>query len=133
MYGWYGEHIDDPGIALYGFDDAGSYDDVQKSYVYDDYGRDNLFEFALESGRYEVTVGAGRPARGYPGDPHNLSIEGTVVIDDEVTTDAAPTIERTITVDLTDGKLAVVAGGRSESTGDYSYTFLAYLHIVPLN
>jgi hypothetical protein len=133
MFGWYGEHIDDPGIALYGYDDVSGYDEAQKSYVYDDYGRDNLFEFALENGRYEVTVGAGRPARGYASDPHNVTIEGTVVIDDEVTTDAAPTIERTITVDLTDGMLSLVAGGRSESTGQYSYTFLGYLHIVPVD
>jgi len=130
-YGWYGEYVGEPSIALYGYDEVDGYDEVQSSYLYDDYGRDNLFEFSLENGRYEVTMGAGRPARGYPNDPHNLTIEGSVVIDDEPTSDAEPTIERTVTVDLTDGRLSVEMGGRSASTGEWSYTFLAYLHIVP--
>jgi hypothetical protein len=132
-YGWSGEFIDDPGIARYGYDDVAGYSEVQRSYVYDDYGRDNLFEFDLAPGRYQITVGVGRPAHGYPGDPHNLSIEGQAVIDDEVTTDAAPTIERTVTIDLGDGFLSVVAGGRSASTGAYSYTFLAYIDVVPVD
>jgi hypothetical protein len=131
--GWSGEHIDDPGIALYGYDDVAGYDDVQRSYVYDDYGRDNLFEFALENGRYEVTIGVGRPARGYPGDPHNATIEGIPVVDDEVTTDAEPQLRRTVTVDLTDGSLSLVVGGLSETTGAYAYTFLAYLEIEPVD
>jgi hypothetical protein len=129
--GWSGEKISDPAIALFGFDDVAGYSDVQKSYVYDDYGRDNLFEFALEPGKYSVTVGVGRPAKGYPNDPHNVSIEGVKVIDDELTTDAAPTIERTTIVDLTDGSLSLVVGGKSASTGNYAYTFLAYLAVEP--
>ena len=132
-YGWSGEYIDDPGIALYGYDEVAGYTVVQQSYLYDDYGRDNLFEFALEPGRYAITIGVGRPARGYPNDPHNVAIEGEVVVDDEATSDAAPTLERTVTVDLTDGSLSVLVGGRSEQTGDYAYTFLAYLQIVPVD
>ena len=132
-YGWYGERIDDPAIALYGFDDVSGYPVIQQSSIYDDYGRDNLFEFALGNGRYEVTVGVGRPARGYASDPHNVTLEGIVVVDDEPTTDEAPTIERTVTVDLTDGSLSLVVGGRSASTGDFAYTFLAYMDIVPVD
>lgn len=132
-YGWYGEHIENPGIALYGYDDVSGYSEVQKSYTYDDYGRDNLFEFVLENGRYDVTIGVGRPARGYPGDPHNATVEGIVVVDDEVTTDASPLIERTVTVDLTDGSLSVEVGGVSESTGQWSYTFVGYLNIIPVD
>ncbi len=131
-YGWSGEFITDPGIALYGYDDVQGYDERHKSYIYDDYGRDNLFEFALAPGRYSVTVGVGRPAHGYPGDPHNVSIEGEKVIDDELTTDASPTIERTVLLDITDGSLSMIAGGRSAATGQYSYTFLAYLAIQPV-
>jgi hypothetical protein len=130
-YGWSGEFIGDPGIARYGYDDVAGYTSVQSSYVYDDYGRDNLFEFAIAPGTYQVTVGVGRPARGYPGDPHNVTIEGTAVVSDEVTTDVAPTIERSVTLDITDGSLSMVVGGRSASTGDYAYTFLAYLLIEP--
>jgi hypothetical protein len=130
-YGWSGENIADPSIALYGYDDVAGYSVLQQSYLYDDYGRDNLFEFAIAPGTYRVTVGVGRPAHGYPNDPHNVSIEGTVVIDDEVTTDAAPTLERSVTLDITDGSLSMVVGGRSASTGQYAYTFLAYLAIEP--
>lgn len=132
-YGWSGEHIDNPGIALFGFDEVDGYNRVEGSFIYDDYGRDNLFEFALENGRYEVAVGVGRPARGYPGDPHNATIEGIRVVDDVPTTDAEPQLRRTASIDLTDGSLSVVVGGRSESTGSFAYTFLAYLEIVPVD
>lgn len=129
--GWYGEHVGDPSIALYGYDDVGGYSEVQKSYLYDDYGRDALFEFGLENGRYLVTVGVGRPARGYPNDPHNVSIEGQVVVDDVITTDSEPVREATALVDLTDGSLSVEMGGRSALTGEWAYTFIAYLMIEP--
>ena len=82
---------------------------------------------------YEVTVAVGRPARGYPGDPHNLSVEGTKVVDDEITTDQDPVIVRTVTIDLTDGSLSLEVGGRSQTTGDFAYTFLGYMDIVPVN
>jgi hypothetical protein len=129
--GWYGEFIDDPSIALHGFDDVPGYSVVEQSYIYDDYGRDNLFEFALENGTYEVTIGVGRPARGYPSDPHNVTLEGITVVDDEPTSDGSPTIRRTVTVDLHDGSLSLVVGGRSASTGEFAYTFLAYMDIAP--
>jgi len=132
-YGWYGENIADPTITLYGYDDVEGYDELQKSYLYDDYGRDNLFEFSLEPGRYEVTVGVGRPAHGYPSDPNNVVLEGQRLIDDEATTDAEPVLERTVTVELVDGSLSLVVGGRSAQTGDYAYTFLAYLAIEPVD
>ncbi len=131
-YGWYGEHIDDPGIAKYGYDDVAGYSEVEKSYLYDDYGRDNLFEFALANGKYRVTIGLGRPARGYPNDPHNAAIEGIQVAKDHVTTDEAPIFAPSLEVDLHDGSLSIVVGGRSESTGDWAYTFLEYLIIEPI-
>ncbi len=130
-YGWSGEHIDNPQIALYGNDNSGA-DAIINSYVYDDYGRNNLFEFGLENGRYAVTVGVGRPDRGYPGDPHNVTIEGMVAVDDEQTTDAMPVISRTVEVDLTDGRLSVEVGGMSQQTGNWAYTFLHSLEIEPL-
>ncbi len=130
-YGWSGEYIDDLGIALYGYDETDGYDVRQQSYVYDDYGRDNLFEFDLAPGTYAITVGVGRPARGYA-DPSNVSVEGVPVIDDEITTDAAPTIVRTVELDVTDGRLSIVVAGRSASTGDYAYTFLSFIDIEPV-
>jgi hypothetical protein len=132
-YGWSGENLANPAIALYGYDDGAGTSETERSYVYDDYGRDNLFEFALTKGKYRVTVGAGRPAKAYPGDPHHVTIEGTKIIDDEPTSDANRVFRRSTVVDLVDGSLSVVAGGRSAKTGDYAYTFLAYLEIEPVD
>ncbi len=132
-YGWSGENIANPAIALFGYDDVAGFTDTEKSYVYDDYGRDNLFEFAIENGKYSVTVAVGRPAKGYPNDPHNLTVEGQKVVDDQITTDAQPVITKTVTVDLTDGSLSFVVGGKSAKTGDYAYTFLDYIDIEPAN
>lgn len=128
-YGWYGENVGDPGIAVYGYDAVDGYSEVARSYVYDDYGRDSLFEFELENGRYRVTAAVGRPGAAYANDPHNLSVEGAVLVDDESTTEAAPQITRSLEVDLIDGKLSFEVGGKSESTGDWAYTFLAYVKI----
>ena len=132
-YGWYGEHVGEPSIALYGYDDVADYSEAQRSYLYDDWGRDSLFEFALEPGKYEVTVGVGRPAKGYPGDPHNLTLEGQKLVDDELTTDAQPTIERTTVVELVDGSLSLEVGGKSASSGDWAYTFLAFMTVLPID
>jgi hypothetical protein len=132
LMGWSGQYINDPNIGKYGYDDKAGYDELQRSYLYDDYGRKNLFEFGLESGRYRVTVGVGRPAKGYAGDPHNLTVEGVKVVDDEVTTDAKPVIERTAEIDLLDGSLSLEVGGKSQKTGDYAYTFLGYMTVEPI-
>jgi len=119
-------------IGYEGYDDLGGYNEVPKSYLCDDYGRDNLFEFAPENGRYDVTIGVGRPQRGYPGDPHNATIEGIVAVDDDQTTDSEPTLERTVTVDLLDGSLSIEVGGYSELAGNWACTFVAYVDIVPV-
>ncbi len=129
-FGWMGENVGS-GIVMTGYDDVAGYDERQRSYTYDDYGRNNLFEFAIAPGSYDVTIGVGRPRRGYPGDPHNLRVEGVVAVDDEATSDAMPTIERTVRVNVTDGRLSFEVGGRSASSGDFAYTFLAYIEIVP--
>jgi hypothetical protein len=60
-------------------------------------------------------------------------IEGTRLIDDEPTTDAARVFRRSATLDITDGSLSLVAGGRSARTGDYAYTFLQFLDIEPVD
>ncbi len=133
QYGWYGENVGDSSIALYGYDDVAAYSEVQRSYLYDDYGRDALFEFGIENGRYLVTVGVGRPAHGYPNDPHNATIEGDPVVQDVITTDSEPVVEASSVVDLTDGKISLEIGGRSDLTGQWSYTFVAYLKIEPVD
>jgi len=129
--GWSGQYVGDPQITRYGYDAVGGFDELQRSYLYDDYGRDNLFELGLESGKYRVTVGVGRPAKGYPGDPHNVTVEGVKLVDELVTTDAAPVVEKSAVIDLLDGSLSLEVGGKSQTTGDWAYTFLGYLKIEP--
>lgn len=131
-YGWSGENVGNTDITLSGYDDVAGFSEVEKSYLYDDYGRLNRFEFALANGRYAVTLGVGRPRRGYPGDPYNAVVEGQVVVDDEATSDAEPTITRTVEIDLKDGSLSLEVGGRSEATGNFAYTFVQYLSIEPI-
>jgi hypothetical protein len=125
--GFVGEHVADPGIAKTGYDAVDGVSELQRSYVYDDFGRPALFELGLAPGRYRVRAGLGRPARGYPGDPHNLSLEGAPVVVDHITTDAAPTFIYEGEVEVLDGRLSVGFGGRSAVTGEFAYTFLAFV------
>ena len=130
--GWFGERIADPKIALYGFD-SGNESVIERSYIYDDYGRENLFEIRVANGRYMVTVGAGRHARAYPNDPHFVRVEGVVLINDEPTTQANRTFTRSAEIVVMDGKFSLEMGGKSPTTNDYAYTFLQYLHLVPID
>ncbi len=130
-FGWFGENIGNSEILRSGYDDVAGFNEVERSYIYDDYGRNNRFEFGLENGVYEITIGVGRARRGYPHDPHTAIIEGTRVIDDEVTTEEAPMIIRKQKVTLMDGKLTLEVGGKSPSTNDWAYTFLSFLWIEP--
>ena len=55
-----------------------------------------------------------------------------MLVDDEITTDAEPTLVRNVEVDLTDGLLSVEVGGLSESSGNWAYTFVAFLAVEPI-
>ncbi|MBU1429800.1 hypothetical protein KKF91_04465 [Myxococcota bacterium] len=130
-YGWSGEHMG-TNILMEGYREEAGFNEAERSYIYDDYGRDNLFEFTLAPGTYEVTVGVGMAGRAYEGQPHQVSIEGVTVVDDEPTTPGETVLRRSITLEITDGSLSMLAGGRSPSIDDWSYTFMAYLEIVPV-
>jgi hypothetical protein len=117
-------------INLYGYyNGAGDYTVVERSYLYNDFGRVSLFEFELEPGRYLVTVGVGKPGTGNV-DPHNLVVEGEVLVADQVLTDIEA---RSAEIQLVDGSLSFVVGGKSESTGNYAYTFVSYVKIEPVD
>ena len=42
-------------------------------------------------------------------------------------------IVRTVAVDLADGQLSIEVGGRSASSGDWAYTFLAFVEIAAVD
>jgi len=112
-YGWYG----DMAHVMYRYLTDGP-DELQKSILYDDWGRQKTFDFDLPNGTYEVTVSAGWEGRTYS---HNyISIEGTVFIDDEAT---SPYLVRTREITVADNKLTMAMGIFDE------YTMLNYLDI----
>jgi len=121
-YGWYGENLGTDRV-LYTYLADAPVDDRQKSIIYDDWGRENTFEFDIENGLYEVTLSVGWNGRTYS--HHRVVIEGTAFVDDEATTPESPYIVRTHQVDVTDGKLTMETGIFDE------YTMLNYLDIVP--
>jgi hypothetical protein len=127
FYGWLRDSANQQFSGYYA--DPGNYSVLERSYVFDDYGRRNIFVFELESGRYLVTVGVGRPPRG-GGDPHNILVEGQALFNDVVLTNVQA---RAIEIQLTDGVLSLEFGGRSPSTGVYGINYLAYMKVEPVN
>ncbi len=115
-YGWYGDmdHI------MYRYISNGP-DELRKSIIFDDWGRQKTFEFDLPNGTYTVTVSAGWQGKTYSS--HYLSIEGVDFINDEATTPAAPYLVRTHELTVTDNKLTMSMGIFNE------YTMLNYLDI----
>ena len=80
-----------------------------RSSVIDDWGRDDVFEFDLPNGSYNVTVGVG-----YRGStrPHKIIVEGVTLIDNETTNNSA--IIRTRRVEVRDKRLTLVMGMYNE-------------------
>lgn len=112
-YGWYGDMAN----VMYRYLSSGP-NELQKSIIYDDWGRQKTFDFDLPNGTYRVTVSAGWEGRTYS---HNyIAVEGVVFIDDETT---SPYIERTLPVTVSDNKLTLAMGIFDE------YTMLNYLQI----
>ncbi len=112
-YGWYG----DMAHVMYQYLSSGP-NELQKSILYDDWGRQKTFEFDLPNGDYTVTVSVGWQGKTYS---HNyIDIEGVVFIDDEV---ADPYLVRTFAVTVDDSKLTMNMGIFDR------YTILNYLDI----
>ncbi|MBN1873860.1 MAG: PKD domain-containing protein [Anaerolineae bacterium] len=115
-YGWYGD------MAHVKYQYLGSGPNVlQRSIIYDDWGRQKTFEFDLPNGVYEVTVSVGWEGRTYS--HHKINIEGISFINDEATTPSTPYLVRTQRVTIADNKLTMAMGIFDE------YTMLNYLDI----
>ena len=115
-YGWYG----DMAHVMYAYLDSGP-NVLQRSIIYDDWGRQKTFEFDLPNGEYRVTVSVGWQDRTYS--HQKVDIEGVSFVNDEATTPANPYLVRTKTIDIADNKLTLSMGLFDE------YTMLNYLDI----
>jgi len=93
--------------------------DLEKSYIYSDWGRKATFEFDLPSGNYDVTVSIGK-RKTYSN--QNVAVEGITVFENESTSDECKT--KTVNVTVADSKLTVAVGDGND------YTFLNYMSIL---
>lgn len=119
-YGWYG----DMAHVKYQYLTDDSLSELQKSILYDDWGREKSFEFDLPNGTYNVTVSVGWKGRTYA--HHKIVIEGVTFIDDRGTTPSAPYIVEQKQVTIKDNKLTMDMGIFDE------YTMLNYMDIEPV-
>jgi len=117
-YGWFGNIINQPGQSRDPW--GGETDERKRTYIYDDYGRVNTFEFALPNGEYKVSLCVGTPRRSYS--HNNVKIEGVLFVDDERNNYF---IERSNSVTVSDNALTIEIG----LTGMDEYTMLNYLHV----
>lgn len=116
-YGWYG----DMAHVMYQYLSSGP-NELQKSIIYDDWGRQKTFEFDLPNGLYTVTVSVGWQGKVYA---HNqVVIEGIPFVNDEASN---PYLVRTKAVTIADHKLTLAMGIFDE------YTMLNYLEIEAVN
>jgi hypothetical protein len=122
-YGWAGPYIGDPGIMLYQYRADAPVDELQRSIIYNDYGRTDTFNWDLEGGAYTVTVSIGWYGGSYP--QHRVVVEGTVLFDSVATTEAEPYRVASVDVVVADGNLTLEVGQMDE------YTMLNWMSVVP--
>jgi hypothetical protein len=123
--GWSGPYIGDPSIMLTQYLADAPVSELEKSVIYNDYGRTDTFTFDLEPGRYLVTVSIGWWDREYP--RQRVVVEGQVLFDDAATTPAEPYLSAGLEVDVSDGNVTVEVGQQDE------YTMLNWLSIEPVD
>lgn len=124
-FGWAGPFIGDDGIMLYQYVADAPVSELQRSIIFDDYGRTDTFTWDIENGRYLVTVGIGWYDRTYSA--QRVVVEGQVLFDDAETTPATPHLVESLEVDVQDGNIALEAGQQDE------YTMLNFLRIEPID
>ena len=109
----------------YQYLDGASASELEKSIIYNDYGRTDTFTWDLESGRYRVTVGIGWDGKSYG--KQRVVVEGSVLFDDVATDPATPYKSASVEVDIADGNLTLEVGQMDE------YTMLNYLSVEPID
>ncbi len=116
-HGWFGDMAN----VKYSYLSTGP-NELQKSVIYDDWGRLKTFEFACPNGEYDVTISVGWAGKGYQ--HQKVAVEGVNFVNDEATTVAAPYLIRSKPVTISDQKLTMEMGIFDE------YTMLNYMTII---
>jgi hypothetical protein len=124
-YGWSGPYIGDSNIMLYQYLGDAPVDELQRSVIYDDYGRVDTFNWDIENGEYEVTVSIGWYDRTYSSQV--VAVEGQPFFDHAATTPNQPYQVKSATVTVADGNVTLEAGMKDE------YTMLNWMSIVPVD
>jgi hypothetical protein len=122
-YGWSGPYIGRDDIMLYAYLADAPVDELQRSVIYDDWGRTDTFNWDIENGAYTVTVSIGWYDRTY--EKNRVVVEGQLLFDDEPTTPAAPYQVRAVRVEVQDGAVTLEIGQQDE------YTMLNWMSIEP--
>lgn len=122
--GWSGPYIGDASIMLYQYLTDAPVSELQKSVIYNDYGRTDTFNWDIEPGKYEVTVSIGWHGKTYS--KNRAIVEGQVLFDSVATTPDEPYRTATVTVDIADGNVTLEVGQTNE------YTMLNWMSIVPV-
>jgi hypothetical protein len=123
-FGWAGPSIGDPKVMLYQYLADAPVDDLQRSVIYDDYGRTDTFTWDIDPGKYKVTVSIGWQGKTYG--KQRVFIEGQPLFDQAATTPDKPYLVRSLEVDVSDGNITLEAGQKDE------YTMLNWLSIEPV-
>lgn len=121
--GWSGPNIGDASIMLYQYLVDANVNELQKSVIYDDYGRTDTFNWDIENGSYKVTVSIGFDGKTYS--KNKVVVEGQPLFDSVETNPATPYLVKSIVVDVKDGNVTMEAGQQDE------YTMLNWMSIEP--
>ncbi len=122
-FGWAGPFIGDPNIMLTVYEAGAPVSELQRSIIYNDYGRTDTFNWDIENGLYEVFVSIGWYDRTYS--MQRVVLEGQLLFDDEETSPAEPYKVASALVEVTDGNVTLEAGQTDE------YTMLNWMRIEP--
>lgn len=122
-YGWAGPYIGDPVIMKYLYLADAPVDELQRSVIYNDYGRTDTFNWDIEGGLYTVTVSIGWAGKGYDG--QRVIVEGQPLFDSVSTTAAESNLVKAIDVTIADGNLTLEVGQMD------LYTMLNWVSVVP--
>ncbi|HVK65361.1 MAG TPA: hypothetical protein VM694_12845, partial [Polyangium sp.] len=111
-------------IMLYKYLTDAPVSELQKSVIYNDYGRTDTFNWDIAKGKYEITVSIGWHDGTY--EKNRVVVEGQTLFDSVATTPATPYRVASVVVDVNDGNVTMEAGQQDE------YTMLNWMRIVPV-